>query len=287
MNHILVPTSIIFRRLCFAKKMLSKHVQPAQARIVCALDIEVTGEFIPLVPDLPASAHDEVFAVGACVYDMTTGQVLRRRRWVIQLSRPDCENWEQVWRASKFEMRCFTEFWGKPEQLRILDKLMTQYPMETYPRERRNEMWHSIALFLLGVQREWPNHIRVSDTMDFDFAHISNAVVALDGAYRRVYYDDTGFPKRAGFVGSVRDAALGLDTFAEERGEEEKRLLAFHKALALPESLQHSHDPQDDAECIARQFAHFYTLARMTPQERLDKYGAESLGETDRRVLGL
>lgn len=255
-----------------------------------AIDIEVTGKYIELTACTPPSAHDEVFAVGACVLDARTGKVLQRRRWVLQLKRNDCDTWEQVWRAEGYEMFCFEQFWSKYEN--ILDALMMRYPNDTYPRERRAEMWRSVGEFVASVQRQWPAHMRVSDTMDFDLAHCSNKLVALESGFMRLWYDGDpkGTKKAVGHLGTVRDAALGLRSFAAgDRTADEKALVARHRALAIPAELQleHSHDPQDDAECIARQFAHYYHLARWTSSERLQYYGADALSPVDRRQLGL
>lgn len=157
--------------------------------IVVALDIESTGA--QCLPHAETGHRDAMFSVGAAVYDAAAADpqkcLIEQHLINLDLHKPADVGWAAFWEQNGWERRCHDEFWSK--NIPILEK--TQAPSEagTWPGingvPRRvslvstpAEVADAINELLRSVEERWPAYVLATDTADYDFRWISNALEA-------------------------------------------------------------------------------------------------------------
>jgi hypothetical protein len=218
-------------------------------------DIETTGH----------RDRDPVFAVGSATLEINldTGAVreVESRRWVLIIGEPaSADTWAERWRERGYEQACWDEFWSK--HVDMLNSLMR---MTEHMFASEKEMAESIAGHLAGTETRCPNLTRVYDTLGFDVSSLA-ALLTRHGHVPMYLSQHTLRPHKASYLTDVTRAALHFDPFVRTYTDEQRAEVVRHNAAALPAGLAHTHDPADDARCIAYKWVHFAKLLRAQQQ---------------------
>ena len=224
-------------------------MQPAEEKVVYvqSFDIESTGHRTP-------GGHDRVFAVGSATLEVNcaTGVVkeVEARRWVVRLAPvAPADVWAARW--SDFgEMLCWEEFWCK--HVDTLNKMMG---MDEFMFDTEAEMMASINQHLVDTEAKYPRLIRVYDTIGFDVSSLDYMLIRC--GFTPIFLCRTLRKADVSYLGDVTRAALGWSPLDRKLSEAQIQERADHNKRALPEGLSHTHDPADDALCIAHKWVHY------------------------------
>lgn len=211
-------------------------------------DIETTGHRLPC-------GSDRVFAVGSATLevDLTTRAVkeVEACRWVVRLGAPaSIEEWTRLWSQMGWDMACWEEFWSK--HVDTLNKMMAM-PIWTYDSEEEMTTW--IAAYLAETEIKYPNLIRVYDTVGFDVTNLDALLSRYN--FAPIFLVRQLWPCNPSYLGDVTRAALNWSPFIRKLTDAQKAKREHHNNLAVPAGLSHTHDPADDARCIAYKWVHY------------------------------
>lgn len=223
-------------------------------------DIETTGSRLP-------GGGDVMFAVGSamlCV-DLDTGAVERvaSRRWVLQIAAAGLSPGalRALWEDRGYDLKCFDEFWSK--NLLVFDKMMM---MSTDMYSTRKAMADSIAAYIAQMEAVYPHFVRIYDTVGFDVTNIEALLV--ENGHRSLFLSAQGRPCYRSYLGDMTRAALRISPLERILGisATQRAAIDAHNKQALPEGLAHTHDPADDALCIAYKWTHYALLEHRRAQ---------------------
>ena len=224
-----------------------------------SFDIESTGSDMP-------GGKDALFAIGAAVLSIDTdsGAIERvdSRRWVLSLAPPDssADTWAALWRSHGYDMRCFEEFWSK--HLGVLNAMMA---MTADLFSSSKAMADSFAAYIAESEAKFQPQIRVYDTIGFDVTNLEALLV--EHGHRSLFLTTQGRPCSPSYLGDIMRSALGISPLHRALGlnDAQKEAIARHNAAAVPAGLAHTHDPADDALCIAYKWAHYALKLHFKP----------------------
>ena len=172
--------------------------------IVVALDIETTG--MQCLPHAETGHRDAMFSVGAAIYDAAASDpqkcLIEQHLFNLNLQKPADVEWGAFWDQNGWERRCYDEFWSK--NVPMLEKTQDKSAVGTWkgingvPRtvsllSTPDGVADAVNDLLRHVEERWPAYVLVTDTMDYDFRWLSNALEAhghaplgytRSGAYR-------------------------------------------------------------------------------------------------------
>jgi hypothetical protein len=233
---------------------------PPRIVVVQAWDIETTGSRLP-------GGGDEMFAVGSAMLrvNLDTGAVERvaSRRWVLQIAAAGLSPGalRALWEDRGYDLKCFDEFWSK--NLPVFNAMMMM-TADMYPT--RQAMADSIAAYIGQMEAAHPHYVRVYDTVGFDVTNIEALLVAY--GHRSLFLSAQGWPCYPGYLGDVTRAALRISPLERILGisAAQRAAIDAHNKQALPEGLAHTHDPADDALCIAYKWTHYALLEHRRAQ---------------------
>jgi hypothetical protein len=219
---------------------------------VVALDIETTGASLQ---------HDECFAIGVAVVDRPLGQpprTLETYKLLLRMPRLAGESWQAMWARCRFEQRCFDEFWSKPDNLRVLERLQNiegaQYASS------QDALGVRLSALLGDLERRYTavgvDLVLVTDTIHYDPVWLnyllSRANLGSLLYYRSGKYGIDSFEYNT-YVCATLAAKLGVSVEALDWAAQ-VRPFKDRIAKRVGASVVHDHDPEHDAESIAHKF---------------------------------
>ena len=227
--------------------------QEKTKKFVQAWDIGTTGQRL--------QDKDVMFAIGTktlCVELDSAGKWIsttpvESERWVLDIN-PNWSDWAFLWNERGWEMNCWTEFWSK--HVETLDKMMKIHDHLKFKTEK--DMMNSVAFHLrLTEEKYGDNLIRVYDTIGFEVTEIGNALERA--GHPSIFLVCQNRPCKTSYLGDIRQAALGQNPLLKVNKEQKEARLANDKE-AVPEGLNHNHDPAMDASCIAWKWVHYWKM---------------------------
>jgi len=212
-----------------------------------------------------ARAGDLVFAAGIAVGVVRadgTLAVVRElcSRHVAAIPRVPGESWAECWHRNDYEERCFAEFWGRAENIAVLEQLQAMVNCTDVEEETRRTV-HAVeaAARAHGCSLSW-----YTDSALYDAFWLNRVV--LDAGEQPLLYYRTGaygldvIDLFSSFVGAVA-AVTGEPVYrATERSRAARELMRSRAKRDCPDT----HDPADDALHIVAEFYHLAAAVRET-----------------------
>ena len=267
---------------------------------VVAIDIETTGTL----------GQGEIFAIGIALAKYPDndwnreadhdGSIvpLEQIRLVMQILSsaeratygPDVsayEIWSSVWDKRGWERRCFDEFWGKPENLKMLDELNEQasyFDLKSFAQGFNRTLANLEDRYRWSDPSKMSDVTYVSDTMNFDFPWL-NWLLSTIQQPSMIYYRNGKYGPTSWYLGCYIRGLLNISPLDMDWKLDEKPISDALKAIA-DKFAPHDHDPAKDALNILIRFL----FARQVVQDQKSEwemndppYGDNELEELKRK----
>lgn len=214
-------------------------------KVYIAVDIERTGKFQE-ADHSKGEKGDVTFAIGFAVGNVESG-VIERHSFALNLHKDKATPWEEHWKESGHEERCWKWWSETPKKLATLNNL--QDPTKIKMFETQAEFSAEINRLLGDIEERYESDGFVSDTLCFDMVHIGHLLTMY--GFLPINYQRKGSYIWGFEADSYLRGAAGTSKY--DIMSEFQKHVSGHFQPDLGDT-EHDHDPGNDAATILAQF---------------------------------